>query len=111
MQIYPSQDAAFTGFRFFTVFRRIPPARPAAIRRAFLLEELSYSPASDPLSSRLRLSAASSFPDFSCFGNFPPTHRNNPTNQVFFKEARVALDASKTISSPSSACAEEKKSE
>jgi len=30
-------------------------------------------------------------------------------NQVFFNEARVALDGSKRISSPSSACAEEKK--
>ena len=100
------QDTAFTGLRFFTVFRRIPPARPAAIRRAFLLEELSYSPTpSDPLSSGLGSSAVSFSPDFSRFKNFPPD-RTSPMNQVFLKEARVALDASK--SSPSSACAKEK---
>ena len=98
-----TQDAAFTGLRFFTTFRRIPPARPAAIRRAFLLEELSYPPVSDPLSSGLGLAAVSFSPDPSRFKNFPPNHRNNPTNQVFLKEARVALDSSKRIKSPSSA--------
>jgi hypothetical protein len=106
-----AQGTAFTGLRFFTAFRRIPPARPAAIRRAFLLEELSYPPASDPLSSGLGLSAVSCSSDFSGFTNFPPTHRNSPTNQVFFNEARVAFDASKRISSPSSAFAKEKKSQ
>lgn len=34
-------ETAFAVLRFFTAFRRMPPARPAAIRRAFLLEELS----------------------------------------------------------------------
>jgi len=99
-----AQDAAFTGLRFFTTFRRIPPARPAAIRRAFLLEELSYPPVSDPLSSGL-LAAVSFSPGPSRFKNFPPNHRNSPMSQVFLKEARVALDSSKRINSPSSACA------
>ena len=37
------------------------------------------------------------------------SHRKSPTNQVFFNEAGVALDASKRMSSPSSAYEEEKK--
>ena len=98
-----TQDTAFTGLRFFTAVRRMPPALPAAIRRAFLLEELSYPPASDPLSSGVGLSETSFSPDSSRFIKFPPTHRNIPMNQVFFNEARVALEASKRISSPSSA--------
>lgn len=104
-----TQGAAFTGLRFFTAPRRMPPARPAAIRRAFLLEELSYPPTSDPLSSGLGLAAVSFSPDTSCFMNFPPSDRNNPMNQVFLNEARVALDASKRMSSPSSAYARGKK--
>ena len=111
LSIYP-QDAAFTDVRFFTAFLRIPPARPAAMRRAFLLEELSYPPVSDPLSSGLGLSPLSVVPfspDFSCFQMVAPSRRNNPINQVFFNEAGVALDASRRMCSPSSAFGERKK--
>lgn len=104
MQIYPSALAMLPLplWRCFTAFRRIPPARPAAILRAFLLEELSYPPVSDPLSSGLGLSAISFSSDVLSFRMVPPNHRNNPMNQVFFSEAGVALDASKRMNSPSS---------
>lgn len=101
LSVYP-HDTPFAVPRFFTVFRRIPPARPAAILRAFLLEELSYPPISDPLSSGLGLSTILFSLDFSCVQKVFPSQRNNPMNQVFFNEGGVALDASKRINSPSS---------
>jgi len=103
-----TQDPVFATLRCLNAFRRIPPARPAAIRRAFLLEELSYPSPSVPLSSGLGVAIISVSPDVSRPKILAPSHPNNPTSQVFFNEAGVALDASRRMRSPSSAYEMEK---
>jgi hypothetical protein len=106
MQIYPSvlkmQPLPVCGF--LTVFRRMPPAFPVAIRRAFLLEVAVVFTCFRSTVIRTRIIGRFVFPRFLTFQKiFRQSSGSIPRTRCFSKRRGSRLTASNRMSSPSSA--------